>query len=101
MSDKIRKTVFSAIDDVNQLLPKNEKVDTKLESLLYAEGGKLDSLALVNLIVAIEEKIEAEFGALISLADDRAMSKKDSPFRTIRSLVNHLCVLLEEMTNGQ
>ncbi|MEO0508928.1 MAG: hypothetical protein AAF065_03590 [Verrucomicrobiota bacterium] len=56
------------------------------ESLLYGEGGPLDSMALVNLIADVEEAVSEKFGASIALADERAMSAKKSPFRCVASL---------------
>jgi len=56
------------------------------ESPLYGEHGPLDSMALVNLIADIEEAVNAKFGVAISLADEKAMSSRNSPFRTVASL---------------
>ena len=93
-NDQIMEAIFSAIDDVNQLLPKEQRLEKDLDAGLYGEIGKLDSLGLINLIVATEERIEEFFGVLVSLADERAMSKKDSPFRTVGTLLNHLSLIL-------
>jgi acyl carrier protein len=93
-NDQIMEAIFRAIDDVNQLLPKEERLEKNLDAGLYGEMGTLDSLGLVNLIVATEERIEEFFGILITLADERAMSKKHSPFRTVGTLADHLSVIL-------
>jgi acyl carrier protein len=55
-------------------------------SVLYGEGGPLDSMALVNLIADLEEAVDAEWGCSIALADERAMSARRSPFRDVASL---------------
>ena len=41
---------------------------------LFGDGGVLDSLALLALVVAMERAIEDEFGIGVSLADERALS---------------------------
>lgn len=56
------------------------------ESKLYGEGGALDSMALVNLIADVEEAVDEEYGAAIALADEKAMSAKNSPYRSVASL---------------
>ncbi|MGB0335064.1 MAG: hypothetical protein ACPGGN_06895 [Opitutales bacterium] len=56
------------------------------DSLLYGEGGALDSMALVNLIADLEEAIAEKYGASIVLADEKAMSAKNSPYRSVTSL---------------
>jgi|TARA_B100001250_G_scaffold414630_1_gene454996 acyl carrier protein len=56
------------------------------ETELYGGKSSLDSLGLVNFIVALEQDIEDQFDIIITIADDKAMSLKNSPFRTIGSL---------------
>ena len=71
-------------------------MEKSLTTVLYGEKGKLDSLGLVNLIVAVEQKIQDEFGLTITLATERAMSQENSPFRSVQSLLNYTTLLLEE-----
>jgi D-alanine--poly(phosphoribitol) ligase subunit 2 len=56
------------------------------ETSLFGQEGILDSIGLVTLIVAVEQAIEDTFGVSISLADEKAMSQRHSPYRTIGSL---------------
>ncbi|MGC6423799.1 MAG: hypothetical protein ACON4O_02285 [Lentimonas sp.] len=56
------------------------------ESALYGDKGNLDSMALVNLIADLEEAVSEKFGATITLADDKAMSARRSPFLTVATL---------------
>ncbi len=65
------------------------------ESRLYGNGGSLDSMALVNLIADIEEAVAEKFGANIALADEKAMSSKNSPFRDVASLVDAVSERIE------
>ncbi|HBR93126.1 MAG TPA: hypothetical protein DEA90_03070 [Opitutae bacterium] len=58
------------------------------DSPLYGEGGALDSMALVNLIADIEEALAEKFERSVALADEKAMSAKNSPYRSIRSLTD-------------
>jgi acyl carrier protein len=67
-----------------------------LDQRLYGKDGALDSLGVVNLIVAVEEAVEDELGELITLADERAMSQKRSPFRSIETLVDYIAILVDE-----
>ena len=56
-------------------------------SVLYGTGGSLDSITLVNLIADIEDAISEKFSISISLADEKAMSARHSPYRSVTSLV--------------
>jgi hypothetical protein len=41
-------------------------------------------------VTEIEERLEEEKGITVTLADERAMSRRASPFRTLASLVDYL-----------
>jgi len=56
---------------------------------LLAEGAPIDSFDLVNLVVAIEERLERE-GHAIEILDEHATTGLDSPFRTVASLARHV-----------
>ena len=60
----------------------------------------LDSLGLVNLIVAVELHAEEDLGVTISLADQKAMSQVGNVFQSVRSLVDYIISLLGAETNG-
>jgi hypothetical protein len=51
---------------------------------------------LINLIVTLEQEIEDEFDTPVTLADERALTQKQSPFQTVDSLANYIEVLLNE-----
>ena len=59
-----------------------------LNSPLYGNEGALDSMALVNLVADLEETIAAKYNTPITLADEKAMSSKHSPFRSVGSLTD-------------
>jgi acyl carrier protein len=95
-NDKIIQLIYEVVDKINEQLEEEQKLERSADTVLFGRSGKLDSIGLVNLIVATEEIIEDEFGVTITIADERAMSQKKSPFRTIGSLTNYVLMLLEE-----
>jgi acyl carrier protein len=86
--------IFSAIDEVNERLPGGERLEKSIDTTLFGESGKLDSLGLVNLIVAIEQKIEDEYGITVVLAEEGGLGDM-APFATTGNLVNHVSWILE------
>jgi hypothetical protein len=48
------------------------------------------------LISIIEEKIFDNFGTTITLADEKAMSQHNSPFRSIKTLADYINKLLAD-----
>jgi acyl carrier protein len=86
--------VYAAIDEVNaqsaDAVPLVKSPDT---SLLGGDQG-MDSLAFVNLIVALEEQIQAKTGQSVVLVDENSMSLQDQPFRSVATLARYVDTLL-------
>ena len=99
-AEKIKRCISSAVDEINATLPKKHQLQKTPQTILFGKSGKLDSLGLINLIVATEQSINQEFSATISLADDRAMARKKNPFRSIKSLTDYVSTLLEQTNNA-
>jgi acyl carrier protein len=97
--ESITRSLFTVINKFNRGLPPDKQLEKAPGGILFGKGGPLDSLGLVNLIVATEQQIEEDFGIPISLADERAMSQETSPFRTVDRLVNYIALLLKEQKN--
>ena len=66
------------------------------ETPLFGRNGVFDSMGLVSLVVAVEEAIADELGVEITLADQRAMSEKKSPFLSVRTLAEYATRLIDE-----
>ena len=64
------------------------------ELKLFGGESLLDSLGLVSLIVCIEEAIEDQFNKSIILADEKAMSRRTSPFARVSYLVDYIYELI-------
>lgn len=96
----IIRSIFAAIDEINERLPRDRGMEKSLDAPLYGVQGRLDSLALVQLIVTVEEKIAADLGKSITLADERAMAQERNPFASVQSLAAYIGTLLDGNTNG-
>lgn len=84
---------------LGELLEQQDKTPTEplsAESRLIGKNAVLDSLGLVTLIVDLEQRIEAEFDVFLTLADDRAMSQRSSPFLSVGSLAEYVALLIAE-----
>ena len=63
-------------------------------TVLLGDQGLLDSLGLVTLLVDVEQGIADKTGTDIVLSDDRAVSARSSPFRTVGSLADYALELV-------
>ena len=95
-SDRVVQCVYRVLDEFNAELPSGLKLRKSMDTVLYGPLGQLDSLKLVEIIVAVEQHVEAEFGQTVTLADERAMSQRSSPFATVASLAAYIDELLED-----
>ena len=96
--DRILEAIYEAVDEVNTQLPQGRQLEKSPDTVLFGESGKLDSLGLVSLIVATEQKAGDKFDVALTLADERAMSMHRSPFRSIGTLAEYVGLLLESQT---
>ena len=67
-----------------------ETIELSMDSKLFGGEGPLDSMALVNLIVDLEEFIQDDYGKTITLADEKAMSRRTSPFSRVKDLIDYI-----------
>ncbi len=92
----IESLVLEAMQELNFQQEADKQLEIALETPLFGRHSKLDSLGLVNLIVMVEEKIADQLNVPITLADERAMSQKNSPFRTAQTLSDYAFSLAQE-----
>jgi len=91
--EKIMRAVYAAVDDLND---QGVEVEKSLDAPLYSASGKLESLDFVSFITKVEEKINAEFGMDLTIADENLLSKEKSPFSSLRTLIEYLEELLKQ-----
>jgi acyl carrier protein len=94
--EDVLKVVLDSVSELNLQMEDSHQLELSPETLLFGRGSKLDSLGLVNLIVLVEEKTANAFGKSVTIADEKAMSQKNSPFRTVQTLADYLFSLLKE-----
>lgn len=92
--EQINQIVFKSINKFQ--LEYDQKIDISEgeKTKLFGGNGQLDSLGLVSLVVNIEEDIEQELGITLVLADERALSRRTSPFSRIGNLIDYIDELI-------
>jgi len=88
------RLIFDAIEEMNEYLPDEEQLEMSSETVLFGEEARLDSIGLVDLIVAIEQRIDDALGVSVALADEKAVSLDNSPYRTVKTLANYASKVL-------
>lgn len=96
MIQDIEKLIEEAARDVAEEGGRTLPAHLGRDLPLFGDGGIFDSLGLVSLIVAVEEAISLRFGREVTLADERALSRTRSPFRSIGALAEYAHDLIGE-----
>ena len=93
MKKKVEQVIIDAITEINE--ERDEKFEINESLTLIGNSGVLDSMDLVNLTVEIEEKLSDQLDIEITIASDKAFSRKKSPFYNISSLTDFILELTE------
>jgi acyl carrier protein len=96
MENQIKEILFKVVEEINENLAEDQQLELSTETVLLGKDGNIDSITLVNLIVTIEESIEDELNVEITLADEKALSQKESPFRTIGTLIDYIAQVVKD-----
>lgn len=86
--DLVRSVLTELSDDLGYEQLRNVGPDTPL----FGGDDGIDSLSLVHVVAGVERAAQQAYGRSVVLADERAMSRRSSPFRTAGTLA----ALLEE-----
>lgn len=88
MRERIFAVVSTCIGDLNEELEYESLRNVTEATPLFGGADGVDSLSLVALVTALECELETAFGKRVVLADERAMSMRNSPFRTAGALTD-------------
>lgn len=86
--------IYDAIDEINEEREGVSLLKKSPNTVFLASEGGLDSLGLVSLIVATEERIADVLEIELTIADAKAMSRKNSPFKNVDTLSDYILDLL-------
>ena len=93
--DTIQNIILEAADETDPAFA-NEIRRHGRDTKLFGKGASLDSLALVTLIAAVETRLRDQTDSDILLVNENAMSRRNSPFRTVGTLCDYICEILEK-----
>jgi acyl carrier protein len=99
-TENIVAAIYRAVDWINGELPPDRQLIKAPETRLLGSQSVLDSMHLVTLIITIERELEGTFGVAPTLANERALSMNESPFRSVQSLTDYIGILIADARNG-
>lgn len=87
MRDKIFSIIKEAVTELNEELDYDTLKDVSEDTPIFGGEDGIDSLSLVTLVTDVESSIFDELALSISLADEKAMSMRNSPYRSVGALL--------------
>ena len=89
MEQDIAEVVFDALRLTNKSRPLDRQLAVNPSAPLFGSGSALDSLGLVALVIDIEDALR-DRGRVIDLSSAQALSPRNSPFRTVQTLIDYI-----------
>lgn len=90
------QVVIASLREVLELADEPVPDEITDDTVLVGNDAVIDSLGVVSLIVEIEQRLEMDHDTSITLASDRAMSQRNSPFRTVGVLADYILTVIKE-----
>lgn len=90
--------VYKSLDVVNSLRSAEDAIAPSADLNLVGDGGRLDSLALVTMILAIERQIGEATGQEVSLLDDDEAELQLNALQTPRAIAS---LILEKLASDE
>jgi acyl carrier protein len=90
MNASALELVKTVVQDMSRELGYDSLRKVSEDTELFGGTDGIDSLSLVRIVAEIEREAEEKFEKRIVLADERAMSRRNSPFRTVGTLAELL-----------
>ena len=92
--------LYLAIDELNQGLAPDARIDKSPQTPLFGDGASLDSLGLVNLVLTAEQKLSVAFDTQLTLAQSLLSEEGANPPATVGALADFITALLEEVPDA-
>lgn len=95
MKAKIMNLLREIIAELNEELQYDSLNNVNEDTTIFGGDEGIDSLSLAFLISQIEIRVDEELGHQIVLADEKAMSMRNSPYRTVGTLIDFILERME------
>jgi acyl carrier protein len=88
--------VIASLKDTIEQFGTEHAGEVNADTVIVGQGAALDSIGVVSLVVDIEQRLETDHDISVTLASEKAMSQRSSPFRTCAVLADHICATILE-----
>lgn len=83
---EIKKLIHETIDEINEQIPPDRRIEKLPHAVIVGRGSALDSLGIINFLVSLEAKVAAATGHSVQLLNDDTLSDPSGPLHTVESI---------------
>lgn len=83
----MKELLIDAINEIKEDLEIKELENVKDDTPLF---DLLDSMAILDLILEIENRLQEKYNKYIQIADDKTMDAINTPFKTFKTLLEYV-----------
>jgi len=94
--DDFEKIIIGLLIELGEDEDNEELLKANKDTTLYGRHGVLSSIELVSLINDVEDTVNTQLDLQLILANEKAMSRKVSPFRSVKAFANYVEDLVKE-----
>ena len=96
MRDKVLNIIKEALEELNEEL-EYESLNKITENTAVFSGAEgIDSLTLVLLVSTLESEIANELDVPVTLADEKVMSERNTPYKTVGTVADFIMAQMKE-----
>jgi acyl carrier protein len=88
VKDEIVAIISEALNEINEELDYDSLRNPTVDTEIFGGDEGVDSLSLVRIVTAVEMEVNDRFDANVLLASEKAMSMRNSPYRSVGSLAD-------------
>ena len=92
MNQTIKLLVLESIEEINKDSQVEELYSPSLDTIFF---DLVDSLAVLNFILDIEQRLEGRFGRYIQIANEVIMDASKTPFKTVKDSIEFISSKVE------
>jgi acyl carrier protein len=94
-SDEVDGIIYKALEALNEERGADEQIVLSPSTGLFGVDADIDSLSFVSVITDVEASLNIDHDLDIQLADDRAMTRAQSPYDSVETLRDYILELIE------
>jgi hypothetical protein len=98
--DVMQQVLYPVVDEMKASDEDAAGLEKRPDCVLYGPGSVIQSLQLVTFVLKVQTKVEDLTGRAIELASEKALSRSQSPYRTLQTLADYVRELLS-LTDGR